>query len=80
MPPLTQFKRFDLRPLLKSGTGPLLKILRRAQATIPEEGLIIVVPFLPSLRIELFGGQGFASKVECVDGGGWTVYFWHETD
>ena len=80
MPPLSKFKRFDVRPLLKSGAEPLPEILRRVQTIKPEEGLIIVAPFLPSPLLELLGGQGFASKVERGDGGGWIVYFWHETD
>ena len=76
MPPLSHFKRFDVRPLLKRGAEPLPEILRRVQALTPDEGLIIIAPFLPSPLIELLGGQGFASKVERGDGGRWIVYFW----
>jgi hypothetical protein len=80
MPPLSRFKRFDVRPLLKRGEEPLSKILERVQALKPDEGLIIKAPFLPSPLIELLGSQGFASKVERGESGSWIVYFWHEKD
>jgi hypothetical protein len=75
-PPISKFKRFDVRPLLRRGTDPLPEILRRVQALRPGEGLIIVAPFLPSPLIELLGSQGFASKVERGGGESWIVYFW----
>ena len=76
MPPVSKFKRLDVRPLLKPGVEPLPEILRRVQALNREEGLIIIAPFLPSPLIELLGSQGFASKVERGEGGSWIVYFW----
>jgi hypothetical protein len=78
MPPISKFKRFDVRPQLKRGAEPLLEILKRAQAIKPDEGLIIIAPFLPSPLIELLGSQGFASKVERGEGSSWIVYFWRE--
>ena len=78
MPPLSKFKRFDVRPLLKRGEEPLSQILQRVQALGPEEGILIIAPFLPSPLIELLGSQGFASKVERGEGPGWIVYFWRE--
>lgn len=80
MPPFSKFKRFDVRPLLKRGAEPLPEILERVQALNPDDGLIIVAPFLPSPLIELLGSQGFASKVERAEGGSWIVYFWRERD
>lgn len=80
MPPLTRFKRFDVRPLLKSGAEPLPEILRRVRALQKGERIIIIAPFLPSPLIELLGSQGFTSKVERGEGASWIVYFWHETD
>lgn len=76
MPPLSKFKRFDVRPLLKRGAEPLTEILNRVQTLKPDEGLIIIAPFLPSPLIELLGSQGFASKVERGESGSWIVYFW----
>ena len=78
MPPLSKFKRFDVRPLLKRGEEPLSQILQRVQGLGPEQGILIIAPFLPSPLIELLGSQGFASKVERGEGPGWIVYFWRE--
>jgi len=80
MPLLSRFKRFDVRPLLKRGAEPLPEILKRVQALEPDDGLIILAPFLPSPLIELLGSQGFTSKVERGKGGSWIVYFWHQKD
>ena len=80
MPPLAKFKRFDVRPMFQRGEEPLSKILLRVRALTPEEGLIIVAPFLPSPLIELLGSQGFASKVEHGKDGAWFVYFWQEKE
>jgi hypothetical protein len=78
MLPLSKFKRFDVRPLLERGGEPLPEILKRVQALTPDEGLIIIAPFLPSPLIELLGSQGFASKVERGEAASWIVYFWRE--
>lgn len=80
MPPLSKFKRFDVRALLQRGDEPLPQILQRVQALEPESGIIIIAPFLPSPLIELLGSQGFASKVERGEKGSWIVYFWRGND
>ena len=79
-PALSQFKRFDVRPLLKRGEEPLPAILKRVQALEAGAGLIIVAPFLPSPLIELLGSQGFQSKVERGEAGSWIVYFWRKSE
>ena len=76
MPPLNKFKRLDVRPLLESGREPLPEILRKVQALKPEEGLVVIAPFLPSPLIERLGSEGFDSKLEPGSGGQWIVYFW----
>ena len=76
MPPVNQFKRVDVRPMLKRGEEPLPAIRQRIQSLAPDEGLIVVAPFLPSPLIELLGSQGFKSKVEPGEPGSWIVYFW----
>jgi hypothetical protein len=76
MPPLTKFKRLDVRPLLAKGCEPLLEIRKRVDTLKPDQGLIIIAPFLPSPLIELLGSEGFESKVERVQGSHWIVYFW----
>jgi len=78
MPPLSRFKKFDVRPLLEKGREPLPEILKRILALKPEEGLIVVAPFLPSPLIERLGSEGFEFKVEPAQGGPWIVYFWRE--
>ncbi|MGO8700785.1 MAG: DUF2249 domain-containing protein [Limisphaerales bacterium] len=78
MPPLNQFKRFDVRDLIRRSIEPFPEILERVGRLKPGEGLIIVAPFLPSPLIEKLGADGFASKVERGSGADWIVYFWHE--
>ena len=78
MIPLNQFKRFDVRDLIRRGIEPFPEILERVAKLKPTEGLIIVAPFLPSPLIERLASQGFASKVERGNGADWMVYFWRE--
>lgn len=78
MPPLNQFKRFDVRGLLKQGIEPFPEIFAKAGALAAGEGLIVVAPFLPSPLVERLGGEGFATKVERGQGADWLVYFWRE--
>ena len=75
-PPLSKFKRLDVRPLLKVGAEVLPVILEKVQLLKPDEGLMVTAPFLPSPLIELLSSQGLAFKVEPGDGGSWIVYFW----
>ena len=78
MPPLSQFQRFDVRPLLRRGDDPLSEILQRIQGLKPDEGMIIIAPFLPSPLIEVLGSHGFASRIERGERASWMVYFWRE--
>ena len=78
MLPLNQFKRFDVRDMIRRGIEPFPEILARVTKLKATEGLIIVAPFLPSPLIEKLGSQGFASKVERGNGSDWMVYFWRE--
>ena len=64
MPPLSNFKRFDVRPLLKRKGEPLPEILRRVEALKAGSGLIVIAPFLPSPLIELLGSKG-AARINC---------------
>jgi hypothetical protein len=79
MPPLDQFKRFDVRDLIRRGVEPLPEIRKRVDALKSEEGLIVVAPFLPSPLVEKLHSEGFASRVERGQGTDWMVYFWRET-
>ena len=78
MPPLNQFKRFDVRGLIRRGVEPFAEIHKRVRALKSGEGLIVVAPFLPSPLVEKLAGAGFASKVERGHGADWLVYFWRE--
>ena len=76
MPPINCFKRFDVRGLLQRGVEPFPEIHKRVDALKPDEGLIVIAPFLPSPLIEKLAGEGFSSKVERGNGADWMVYFW----
>lgn len=78
MPPLTKFKRLDVREMLRQGIEPCSPIFERITKLKSDEGLLIVAPFLPSPLIEKLGSEGFASKVERGSGADWLVYFWRE--
>ena len=78
IPSINKFKRFDVRDLLSRGIEPFPEIRKRVDSLKPEEGLIIIAPFLPSPLIEKLGSEGFASKVERGQGADWVVYFWRE--
>jgi hypothetical protein len=80
MPPLNQFKRFDVRPLLARGVEPFPEVRKRVDALKPGEGVIVVAPFLPSPLVEKLNSEGFASKIERGSGADWIVYFWRDTD
>ena len=76
MPPIDDFKRFDVRGLLRRGVEPFPEIHKRVAALAPDEGLIVLAPFLPSPLIEKLAGEGFSSKIERGNGADWMVYFW----
>ena len=78
MIPISQFKRFDVRDLLSRGIEPFPEIRKRVDALKPDEGLIVVAPFLPSPLVEKLNSEGFASKIERGSGADWIVYFWRE--
>lgn len=79
MPPLNQFKRFDVRDLIRRGVEPFPEIRKRVDALKPDGGLIIVAPFLPSPLIEKLNSEGFLSKIERGNGADWIIYFWRGT-
>ena len=78
MLPLDKFKKLDVRPLLRKGGEPFPEIRRSIELLGPDEGLIVIAPFLPSPLIELLGSEGFESKVERGGKSDWIVYFWRQ--
>lgn len=79
MPPLNQFKRFDVRDLIRRGVESFPEIRKRVDALKPDEGLIVIAPFLPSPLIEKLNSEGFLSKIERGNGADWIIYFWRGT-
>ncbi|MGA3265875.1 MAG: DUF2249 domain-containing protein [Verrucomicrobiota bacterium] len=73
---MIKFKRFDVRDLIQRGVEPFPEIRKRVDALKPDEGLIVVAPFLPSPLVEILNSEGFTSKVERGHGADWMVYFW----
>ena len=78
MLPLNQFKRFDVRALLRRGVEPFPEIRKRVDALKPDQGLLVIAPFLPSPLVEKLAGEGFQTKVERGHNGEWIIYFWRE--
>ena len=78
IPSINKFKRFDVRDVMSRGVEPFPEIRKRVDALKPDEGLIVVAPFLPSPLVEKLNGEGFTSKIERGNGADWLVYFWRE--
>ena len=68
IPSINKFKRFDVRDILSRGGEPFPEIRKRVDALKPDEGLIVVAPFLPSPLVEKMNGEGFTSKIERGNG------------
>ena len=51
MPSISQFKRFDVRDLIRRGVEPFPEILQRVGRLKAAEGLIIVAPF-PAFAVD----------------------------
>ena len=77
MPPLSQFMRFDVGPIVDRGGDPRPAIMERINNLAIDEGLLIQAPFLPSPLIEMLGAMGYAAKIEPGREGAWLVYFWN---
>ena len=73
-----KYKTLDVRPILAKGVEPFSKIRESIDALAPDEGLLVIAPFLPAPLIEKLGSEGFESRVERQVGGGWTVHFWRD--
>lgn len=80
MPPITSFKRLDVRKILARGGEPFPEIRKRVDALQGPEGLIVIAPVLPAPLIEILSGEGFASKIERGKDTEWLVYFWREAE
>jgi hypothetical protein len=71
-------RTLDVRPLLACGEDPRNKVLAAAVDIGPNEGLIIIAPFLPSPLIERLQMDGFSARPERLHDGSWQTFFWRE--
>ena len=75
---MPKFKKLDVRPLLAKGVEPFAKIRASVDALLPDEGLSVIAPFLPSPLIEKLSSEGYRSRVERQLGGVWITHFWRD--
>jgi uncharacterized protein (DUF2249 family) len=73
------FKKLDIRKLLKEGVEPFPQIRKNVDLLKPGEGLAVIAPFLPSPLIEVLRSEKFETRVERSHDGSWTAYFWRDT-
>ncbi|HWA25530.1 MAG TPA: DUF2249 domain-containing protein [Lacunisphaera sp.] len=74
----TNFKTYDVRPMLARGEEPFAAIRARVDALAPGQGVTILAPFMPAPLIELLKSEGFASSMERRGDGAWAVSFWRD--
>jgi uncharacterized protein (DUF2249 family) len=68
----------DVRPMMARGEEPFAKIMATIAALAPNEGLVLVTPFLPSPLIEKLQAEGFHARAERRGDGGWQTTFARE--
>jgi uncharacterized protein (DUF2249 family) len=71
----SRFRTLDVRPLLKSGAEPFSAIREAVDALKPNEGLILISPFIPSPLIDLLKNEGFSAHPERQSDGSWQTIF-----
>ena len=74
-----RFKKLDVRGAIAQGIEPFPAIREHAQKLKPDEGLVVIAPFLPSPLIERLAGEGFQWRFERGAQNTWVVYFWRES-
>lgn len=70
-----QFRTLDVRPTLKRGGEPFSVINKEVASLKPDEGLILITPFLPSPLIEHLKGAGFEARPQSQADGSWQTIF-----
>jgi len=68
----------DVRALIARGEEPFKKIMATVDALGPDEGLIVIAPFLPSPLIERLQSAGFQARPERLADGSWQTFFRRE--
>lgn len=77
--PKRTFRTIDVRAAIARGEEPKPVLLAAVAALGPNEGLIVVAPFLPSPLVELLKADGFTARPERCADGSWRTSFWRET-
>lgn len=70
-----KFRTLDVRPVLKSGGEPFSVITSEVAKLKPDEGLILITPFLPSPLIEHLKSSGFEARPQVQSDGTWQTIF-----
>lgn len=70
-----KFRTLDVRPVLKRGGEPFSVITAEVASLKPEEGLILITPFLPSPLIEHLKSSGFGARPQIQSDGSWQTIF-----
>ncbi len=70
-----QFRTLDVRPTLKRGGEPFSLINKEVASLKPNEGLILITPFLPSPLIEHLQSNGFKARPQNQSDGSWQTIF-----
>jgi hypothetical protein len=68
-------RTLDVRPLLARGEEPFDQIMVAVSALRPDEGFLLVTPFLPSPLIEKLQSEGFRARPERHSDGSWQTQF-----
>lgn len=74
-----KFRTLDVRPVLKRGGEPFSAIMSEVASLKPDEGLILVSPFLPSPLIEHLKSSGFEARPQSQADGSWQTIFSRRT-
>ncbi|ACB74193.1 DUF2249 domain-containing protein [Opitutus terrae] len=77
-PSSQKFRSLDVRPLLARGEEPFPKIMATVNSLQPDEGFVLIAPFLPSPLIERLHAAGYQARPERAADGGWKTFFWRD--
>jgi uncharacterized protein (DUF2249 family) len=65
----------DVRPVIARGEEPFKVVMTLLASLRPDEGFVLVSPFLPSPLIERLQGEGFRARPERRADGAWQTSF-----
>jgi uncharacterized protein (DUF2249 family) len=65
----------DVRPILRSGGEPFVKIMQAVNSLQPGQGLRLLATFRPTPLLQVLGSMGFAHEARELGGGEWEVLF-----